>query len=420
MAYLSLVALFLTLTNFVPVSAIGFVPILLCAWRFYGRTYPPFITSLVVFTAYALLSTLMYDPASLIDFEFYRRDGNFFVSYAPLLAGCVYVHRWDLNKVLKWFFVFAILANLPAYAIYLSQYGLLSLLTNPVDTFGGYFIARNAAGGFFAMLFCLGIACYMYQRSRLILALLVINGAFLFSTYSRGSMLGVAAMLPYLLLGRKRWILVVTVAGLIAASFAVGLHNLNSSTDYMGYTFTINNPDAKTANLDIRYEWLWPRAITYFRHSPIFGLGFGSFDDQISNVVDYFSVFAQPLGVEVFHTDSHAHNSYLNILAELGIVGLAFLLRFYWQLIGWAASGSANASKEGGRNYIAFVFIELSSMCLLAMSYSEHRLTTPSNVLIMTLVGSLLLASRVHNLAPARTSRSVVPEPSPVRRLDKA
>ena len=59
----------------------------------------------------------------------------------------------------------------------------------------------------------------------------------------------------------------------------------------------------------------------YFRHSPIFGLGFGSFDDQIPSVVDYFGLFGQASGAVRNHTDSHAHNSYLNLLAELGIVG---------------------------------------------------------------------------------------------------
>lgn len=34
MAYISLLALFLTVTNLVPLSAVGFVPIVLYSWRF--------------------------------------------------------------------------------------------------------------------------------------------------------------------------------------------------------------------------------------------------------------------------------------------------------------------------------------------------------------------------------------------------
>jgi len=105
MAYISLLALFLTVTNFVPLSAVGFVPIFVYAWRFYGRRYPAFITPLTALTVVIVVSTLLYDPQSFAEFDFYRRDGNFFISYAPIFAGCLYAHRLDLNKVLRAFFI---------------------------------------------------------------------------------------------------------------------------------------------------------------------------------------------------------------------------------------------------------------------------------------------------------------------------
>ena len=68
MAYISLLALFLTVTNFVPISAIGFIPLLLCAWRFYGRSYPAFMAPLTAFTVLAILSASAEEPlpASLL------------------------------------------------------------------------------------------------------------------------------------------------------------------------------------------------------------------------------------------------------------------------------------------------------------------------------------------------------------------
>jgi O-antigen ligase len=394
--YISIIALFFSVTNLVPLSAIGFAPIVLCWWRFFGRKYPGFIGPLAAFSAYAALSTLLYDPASFLDYDFYRHDGNFFVSYAPIFAGCVYSHRWDLNKVLKWFFVSAILVNLPYYAWYLAQNSLLSIFIHPANTFGSYFIARNAAGGFLAMLFCLGVACYLHQRSRMLLALLALNFLMLLSTYSRGSMLGMGVMLLYLFFGRKRWMLASMMAIFVAASLAVAIYYTHPNIDYMGYMFTINDSNPKAGNLEVRYEWLWPRALAYFLQSPIVGLGFGSFDDQIPQVVNYFGVFGQPLGASIVHSDSHAHNSYLNILAELGVVGLVLILRFYWLLISWCQRGAAFALENGRHNLVAFRFVELSSVCLLAMATSEHRLTTPSNVLILSLAASLVVASRVY------------------------
>lgn len=395
MAYISLLALFLTVTNLVPVSAVGFVPIVLCSWRFFGRSYPAFITPLTALTLLIIVSTLLYDPRSFIEFDFYRRDGNFFISYAPIFAGCLYTHRWDLNKVLRAFFVFAVIINLPLYAYYVIETGLLGIFTHPGDSFGSYFIARNAAGGFFAMLLCLGIACYLQRRSNLVLGLIFATALMLFSTYSRGSLLGALATLPYLYFGRKRWMLGTLIAILITGSIAMAIYHTNSTVNYMGYTFTIQNQDEKVANLDIRYEWLWPRALTYFEQSPIVGLGFGSFDDHIGSVTSYFHLLGVPSDVIVEHSDSHAHNSYLNFLAELGVVGLALILSFFWKLVDWAKHGAAvGALMGGGQNFTAFRFVEISSVCLLVMAATEHRLVSPSNVLILSLVISLLLASR--------------------------
>ncbi|MDI7046936.1 hypothetical protein QMN58_25845, partial [Escherichia coli] len=53
----------------------------------------------------------------------------------------------------------------------------------------------------------------------------------------------------------------------------------------------------------------------------------------------------------------------------------------------------------GGQNFAAFRFVEISSVCLLVMAATEHRLVSPSNVLILALVISLLLAARSVNNA---------------------
>jgi O-antigen ligase len=412
--YISIIALFFSVTNFIPVSAVGFAPICLCAWRAFDRRSPPFVTALVVFGLWALGSTLLYDADSLLSYDFYRHDGNFFVSYAPMLAGCFYSHRLDLDKLLRRFFVFAVLANLPAYVTYLAHYGVLAIFIKADDSFGSYFIARNAAGGFLAMLFCLGLACYLARPGKLVLGLLVLNAMCLFSTYSRGSMLGVFAVFAYLLLGRKRWMVTALMAGLVAFSFYVAWENTNPSVDYMAHEVAITDKDPKAANVDERFKWLWPRALAYFEASPLVGLGFGSFDDQATSVVSYFGgLIGEPQDVVVAHTDSHAHNSYLNIAAELGAIGLAMMLFFYWSLIKWATEGARSALRNRSHSYGAFVFVELSSICLLAMAVTEHRLVTPSNVLILALVVSLLLASRARRPVVGAAQR---PQPRAARR----
>jgi len=404
--YITLLALLFSITNFIPVSAIGFAPICLCAWRLFDRRYPPFVTCLSVFGLLALGSTLLYDPQALLSYDFYRHDGNFFVSYAPILAGCLYSHELDLDKALRRFFVFAVLANLPPYAVYVAQNGLLAIFSNANDSFGSYFIARNAAGGFLAMLFCLGLSCYVKRHDKLVLGLLVLNAMFVFSTYSRGSMLGMATAIAYLLLGRKRWLVAVLMAAAVAFSFGAAWNHTQSAVDYMAHEHTVRDVDAKTANVDVRFGWLWPRALAYFEASPIIGMGVGSFDDEVHDVVNYFGVVGQPRDVTVFHTDAHAHNSYLHIAAELGVIGLALMLAFYWHLVKWAMEGAASTLPARRSSVGAYTFVELSSVCLLAMGTTEHRLTTPSNVLILALVVSLLLSWRVRRAgAVAKVAR---------------
>jgi O-antigen ligase len=266
------------------------------------------------------------------------------------------------------------------------------------------------------MLFCLGIACYLQKRSKILLALIALNALMLFSTFSRGSLLGAVAVLPYLYFGRKRVILATLMSSLVVASLAMAIYNTEPNVNYMGYTFTIHNSDAKLANLNIRYEWLWPRALAYFRQSPIVGMGFGSFDDQIRSVVSYFGLLGVPSDIIIEHSDSHAHNSYLNFLAELGVVGLALMLSFFWRLIKWSQYGAARSALiERGRNFAAFRFVELSSVCLLVMAATEHRLVSPSNVLILTLVVSLLLAARPVRVTAPEHGRRVVNAPPPYR-----
>jgi O-antigen ligase len=303
------------------------------------------------------------------------------------------------------------------YGWYMAHAGLLSIFTHPDDTFGSYFFARNAAGGFLAILFCLGLACYRRGGGMLQPCMLLLNGLMLFSTYSRGSMLGLLAVMPYLWLRRRRRgirpILACLMLGLIGLSLLIAISHYNPSINYMGYRFDIYNSDEKVANLDIRYEWLWPRALEYFRMSPLVGMGFGSFDDQISRVVDYFGLFGQPMGVTVIHSDSHAHNSYLNILAELGVVGLFLTMRFYWMLLMWAREGGWASIKDGYTDYSAFMFVELAAVCLLVMAVSEHRLTSPSNVLLPTLTISLLLASRLRQATVTSGLKPPLVRPAP-------
>jgi hypothetical protein len=92
------------------------------------------------------------------------------------------------------------------------------------------------------------------------------------------------------------------------------------------------------------------------------------------------------------------------------------MLSFYSRLVTWCQQGAWTSMREGGRNFVAYRFVELASVCLLAMSATEHRLTTPSNMLPIALVISLLLASRVRQTLPAFMHRPTPVAPATIRR----
>lgn len=65
-------------------------------------------------------------------------------------------------------------------------------------------------------------------------------------------------------------------------------------------------------------SYLWERAIQMYRNKPIFGYGYGSYNTFAS----YYGVRTSASGAWSFH----AHNIYLQLLAEMGTIGFSIIL----------------------------------------------------------------------------------------------
>lgn len=81
-------------------------------------------------------------------------------------------------------------------------------------------------------------------------------------------------------------------------------------------------------NLNVAIRgYLWGRALNEFLLSPIFGTGFGSYNDtgrELAYLIPGVACFCEASGKnENIHT---AHNSYFHFLAEIGFLGLALFL----------------------------------------------------------------------------------------------
>ena len=82
-----ILGLFFSVTNLIPISVLPFIVFsLLAPFIFVTSLKIPKVSFwTAVFFTISIINILVYSPNSFIDPSFYRWDGNFFVSFLPLL-----------------------------------------------------------------------------------------------------------------------------------------------------------------------------------------------------------------------------------------------------------------------------------------------------------------------------------------------
>lgn len=387
--FVSLLALLGTITNYIYFSPLLTLLLPLAVYIFNREKIERPIAWLYLFTAFFLVSTAIYYPVSFFEFGFYRRDGNFLISYAPLLVLPLFSLTFDFYRYLRLFFH----VSLVIYAVIFLYHLVASLLQagTVFSVFGGLFYAQNAVGGFLAILGALGFAYWQRERDKRHLIYFLLIFAMLLATYSRGSILGLALGIAawYLAVsGRYKMLIMLLVIPVLmtAGSLMIGYpyyQNQLAAGD-MARIELDETVETKNANILLRLFYTFPRAYYSFQHSPVLGTGVGSFDDrpyQFEEIVPYVAYNAQPYKV---HTDNHAHHSYLHILAEQGVAGLAVFLTFWFFLFIYLLRIQ---HKPLVRDFLLVAYFAITFA-----SFTEHRITTPSMMLPFTLVLGLFFA----------------------------
>lgn len=130
--------------------------------------------------------------------------------------------------------------------------------------------------------------------------------------------LGVALLIAAILFGAALWI-----AGLVPPSIEARITNtINEFTgfgDVRGVFVTNENFST------VERMAHWQAALDMASAHPITGVGLGNYEIVYSE----YALTRWP------HALGHAHNDYLNILAETGIIGLAFALAGWALIVGW-------------------------------------------------------------------------------------
>lgn len=142
-------------------------------------------------------------------------------------------------------------------------------------------------------------------------------------TLSRTYFVSLAITLPLILLRKKVGTAVLGIAAISLLFFlaAVSLPNVK------GRTLSILDLKSNPSNVERLY--LWRVAGDMIRDHPVAGVGFKQWSERVS---DYTGIYASEwkFSEASFH---HAHNVYLTVAAETGLVGLFFFLAFWLYLL---------------------------------------------------------------------------------------
>ena len=349
-----------------------------------------------------------------------------FVLYAIwryFTADIEYVARWELLRIGLYALVyFAVVNNLhgqeatkwisftligvatatSAYAGWQYLHNS-SLVWNEISPYpgraSGTYISPNHFGGFLEMVLPLGIAFLLVGRIHIVTRLLLgyatlVMAAGLTVTLSRGAWIG-AAVGIFLLLGilitqrAYRWRAVLLLACLLIGGGVFVKVYFSKSVGYMTRVASPN--DAVPANVDLysRFE-MWHAAWTMWQSHLWQGVGPGMYDYRFREY--------RPVSIQL--RPDHAHNDYLNLLADWGALGAAIVLAgvvlFGIGLIQvWPhIRRNENDFRSTTSNRFAFYTGGICGLAaLLVHSLSDFNLHIPANALIGVTIMALLASN---------------------------
>ncbi len=358
------------------------------------RLYRVNIVTFWVFAAgvfYVLSALLSGLPVKeILSFDFFRRDGNFYISYLPFLI-LPFVHvRVDLLKYAKIFLYFQTTVTVVL---------ILSVLVGrPIggfDTSQGYvyhflFVAHNAAGGYYLVVTCLAFAMYWFERRNVVhLFIFIINLLALFMSGSRGSQIGLIAIPVGMYYHRKALIPLLKIAFnaflIFLSAIVIYCYTLWLEADKDPNAIKFDFPIERSHTLKVRILDLWPRALDNFLSSPFVGIGFTRFDDVPQQNLMVAPLVTLNISERYVHTDSHAHNTFLHIMAETGSIGLLLFILILQSMY---------LSSKQEPVYALRIFLIVALWAIILTGFTEHRLVTPSQMLPYNLMLVLSIMSR--------------------------
>jgi O-antigen ligase len=207
-----------------------------------------------------------------------------------------------------------------------------------------------------------------------------------------GAGTGLFVMLALTLRGRVR---AVTLGTLVAAALVVGVAKMDSIVGLQREGTAADTRQSASMRKSFTYvSWLM------FKDRPIAGFGFGQF---ASAKLPYLSDRSVDLNLESIRGYVH-HNTFLSILTETGLIGLALFLAVFlaWAKYAWRLARDRGALPWQQRQAVLF----LGVLCIAFWQMTGHEITfTPLDMsLILFLAGLTTAAAQMRRPAALRSA----------------
>jgi O-antigen ligase len=287
-------------------------------------------------------------------------------------------------------------------------YPIDTALQSRISYIWGPYINRNHFAGYLEMAIPLALGLVMYTLSRAghdqgktllrrisalaghrklpafalaVLAVVIMSGA-LFSTLSRGGILGFAAsMAAFIIMMRSRRSLRSKTGVLLLLGLIVAIVGLFAAWDRIEERFM----DLADENRIMRTQ-VWSDLTGMVRDYPVLGTGLGTFDRAFPRYQTRYST-------TMFE---HAENDYLEVLTDTGLVGFALTIAAGIVFVGtmyraWKERKNSFATCIGAGGLAACTAIAVHS-------FTDFNLRIPANALLLTTIAALTVSclTRVH------------------------
>ena len=393
--FTALFSLFFTMTNHVVLSPLVIVFVVIymtVAFNSKLLKMNKIIFFIILIFLYDIIQIIFIDPLLLLNYNFYRRDGNIFISFLPIFLYFIH-NKYTLYQIKRKIYLIAKYISF-INIVWLLIYFILgyTLLGTPEQLYFFLFKAHNAAGGFLSILVVITFINYLESKTKYTLVISLLNMLSLYATDSRGSLLAVLGAFILVLVFKnklnKLFLILIIIINILIISFIkinnLGIDNFNMGTNSIDNFNMGTNRDSTIA---IRVFYSWPKATNQFLASPIIGTGFSTFNDS-SPILYINELFAYKLPIndtQIKNNDAHAHNSYLHILAENGIIGLflLFLILYYMNKF---------IKRLAFRDIYLSIMLRLILWINIISSFTENRMTTPSQILPFMIIMGLILS----------------------------